>query len=226
MRRFSTRSLMGLILAVAMACLATRRAGDLGLGRLLMIKPLADVLLTATTLLLALAIIGGLFGKDAPRAGRLGFVAFGGGYFALAFLVLTEAGLARLPTSRLLLYAHQQAAPTRTVKSTVSYYVPARANRGNSFLNPEPPGLRTRTVIKTVPNPSSPLWGSLLPGAADHESFRVVGHCLFALAAGWAGAIASRRIWARPGSRSSPPTWIGDLDQATTAQPSPRFAPR
>jgi hypothetical protein len=214
MRRFSILSLMGLILAAALACLALRRAGDPGLRSLLMIKHLADVLLVATALLLLLATIGGLFGGDAPRPGRLGFVALGGGYFSLAFLVLTEAGLARLPTSRLLLHVHRQAVPTRTVTARVTYTVPVRTKPAASFTFPEPPGPRSRRVTRTVPNPSSALWGALLPGAVDHKSFRVVGHCLFALAAGWLGAVGSRRIWRRLESGSSPPLRIGELDPA------------
>jgi hypothetical protein len=222
MRRFSILSLMGLTLVVALACLALR---DPRLRGLLMVKTLADVLLTATTLLLVLATVGGLFGGDAPRAGRLGFVALGGGYLVLALLLLTEAGSARLPTSRLLLYVHQQVVPTRTVSSLVVYNVPARVNRANSFLFPEPPGLRKTWVTGTVPNPSSALWGALLPGAVDPKSFSLVGHCLFALAAGWLGAVGSRRMWGRPGSRSSPPLRIGEPDSAMKGQALARPGP-
>ena len=40
-------------------------------------------------------------------------------------------------------------------------------------------------------------WKAVLPGAANYESFSVVGHCLFALLAGLLGMVIARRYEAR-----------------------------
>ena len=161
MKRITILSLMGLILALAVSIAALRNADDYWAGGMMM----------ATPLVLCVALIGSLCGKDRFRVRRLGFAILGGGYFALAFLGISEPNLARLPTSWLLLYVHQQVAPPQSfvwvgALATGLRRVPASAN----------------PVVS--PNP----WKSMLPGAENYETFRIVGHCLFALLAGLLGA--------------------------------------
>jgi hypothetical protein len=45
-------------------------------------------------------------------------------------------------------------------------------------------------------------WAPILPGAANGDAFRSVGHSLFALVLGWIGAATARRMFER-GSRQS-----------------------
>jgi hypothetical protein len=184
--------MMGVVLAVALATLALRKAGVSWARSLMSVTILADVLLTATTLLLILIATVAIFGADRPRGGRLGFVALGGGYFVLAFLVLSEDALARLPTSWLLSFVHQQVSPPPTV--TVAWIAPTPVPRGKATAFLFPDGQVPRRVVRTTANPPSPTWQSLFPGAADSQAFSVVGHCLFAFLAGWVGMIVSKRM--------------------------------
>ncbi len=102
MRRFTILGLMGLVLGLAVAIAALRNADDYWAGGLLL----------ATALLIGVAALGAVYNSGRWRAGRLGFVVFGGGYFALAFLGLSEPNLAKLPTTWLLRYVHEKVAPT------------------------------------------------------------------------------------------------------------------
>src|SRR4051794_8501084 len=101
MRRFSILGLMGLIVALAIGLAALRGANEYWAGGLLL----------ATPVLLCVALVGALCGKKRSRAGRLGFAVFGGAYFALAFLGLSEANLAKLPTSMLLRFVTERVVP-------------------------------------------------------------------------------------------------------------------
>jgi hypothetical protein len=56
----------------------------------------------------------------------------------------------------------------------------------------------------TAPAPSQNRWQNLLPGARNYEQFSRVGHCLFALLAGLAGAILSCRFYSRRERRGEP----------------------
>src|SRR5258708_641851 len=102
MKRFTILSLMGIVVVLAVGIAALRQADD----------DWAGGMLRATPLFLCTALVGGLCGKEASRSRRLGFASFGWAYFALAFLGLSDDNLARLPTSRLLQYVHQQVVGT------------------------------------------------------------------------------------------------------------------
>jgi hypothetical protein len=182
MKRITILSLMGLVLAAAVAIAALRNADDYWAGGLLL----------GTPLVLCIALIASRCGRERLRARRLGFAVMGGGYFALAFLGLTEANLARLPTSWLLRFVHERVAPPQSF----AYTFTATASPGGgqstfvlSSLNPK--GIN---LVGTTPQPagiaSTPTrpWARVLPGAANLETFSAVGHCLFALLAGLLGA--------------------------------------
>ena len=53
------------------------------------------------------------------------------------------------------------------------------------------------TVAGTTSDGSSARWKALMPGEANFEAFKVVGHSLFALLAGLLGAVIARRYHAR-----------------------------
>ncbi len=195
MRRFTILGLMGLVLGLAVAIAALRNADDYWAGWTMM----------ATALLIGLATLGAAYHSGRRRAGRLGFAVFGGGYFALAFLGLSAHDLAKLPTTWLLTYVHQRAAPPQTF--TVTFTGAGNTAPGTILTTNVTPGPSANTVLSTttsqfiVANPSgsnaSTRWKSLLPGAANFEAFSAVGHCLFALLAGLVGMVIARTYQAR-----------------------------
>src|SRR5215813_13329259 len=101
MRRFTILGLMGSVLGMAVAIAALRNADDNWAGGLLL----------GTAVLIGVVTLGAFYHSGRRRAGRLGFAVFGGGYFALAFLGLSDHNLGRLPTSWLLFYVHQRVTP-------------------------------------------------------------------------------------------------------------------
>ena len=202
MRRFTILGLMGLVLGVAVAIAALRNADDYWAGGLML----------ATALLIGVVTLGAVYHSGRRRAGRLGFAVFGGGYFALAFLGLSDQNLAKLPTTWLLAYVHQRVAPPQSFIFTVhGRHGPGQTGQGTILTSNVTPGPLANTVTATttsqfalasgVSGDTSTRWKSLLPGAANYEAFSVVGHCLFALLAGLLGMIIARRYQAR---RSEP----------------------
>ena len=196
MRRFTILGLMRLVLGLAVAIAALRNADDSWAGGLLL----------ATALIIGVATLGAVYQSGRRRAGRLGFAVFAGGYFALAFLGLSDQNLAKLPTSWLLVSVHQRVAPP----SLVTYLVANRTGQvgqatiltSNVSPGPLPNTITTTTtsqyaVTSGAGDGTSARWKSLLPGAANYEAFSVVGHCLFALLAGLLGMLIAWRFQAR-----------------------------
>jgi hypothetical protein len=197
MRRFTILNLMGIVLALAVAIAALRNADDSWAGGLLL----------ATPVLLGVVLLGAAYSAGRRRAGRLGFVVFGGGYFALAFLGLSEPNLAKLPTSWLLAFVHQRVAPPQAFTFTTLFTAPAQTGQGRILTTDVSPGPAPNTVTTTTTSQIALTgmlngapggrWKVLLPGAANYEAFSAVGHCLFALLAGLLGAAIARRLQAR-----------------------------
>jgi hypothetical protein len=197
MRRFTILGLMGLILGVAVAVAALRNADDYWAGGFLL----------GTALLIGVATLDAFYHSGRRRANRLGFVVFAGGYFTLAFLGLSDQKLAKLPTSWLLSYVHQQVAPPQAF--ALAYSVappvqgPARIRTANSVAvtrkiattSTTTPSILTQPYNVTSASTREPstTWTVLFPGAANFDAFSAVGHCLFALAAGALGIVIARR---------------------------------
>src|SRR5262249_39310858 len=181
MRRFTILGLMGLVLGLAIAIAALRNADDYWAGGFLL----------ATALLIGVVTLGACYHSGRRRAGRLGFAVFAGGYFALAFLGLSDQNLAKLPTTWLLVYVHQRVAPPQTFDTlTLTGAGPGQAGQGNILTTNVTPGPWANTITTTTttqimvaanPTVSPVVWKSILPGAANYEAFSAVGHCLFAL---------------------------------------------
>jgi hypothetical protein len=200
MRRFTILSLMGLVLGAAIAAAALRNADDYWAGGLMLL----------TALLIGVAALGAFYHSGRRRASRLGFVVFGGGYFTLAFLGLSDRNLAKLPTSWLLNYVSQQVGPAQTFSVVYGYSTPVQAP--TLITNAKPVALTaTFTANTTTPyvvtqpftapstssgNPST-RWNALLPGAANIDAFSAVGHCVFALVAGLLGVVVAQRYQAK-----------------------------
>lgn len=190
MRRFSIRSLMAIVVAAAIAVAALRNADDYWAGGLLL----------GTSLFIGVATVGAVYHSGPRRAGRLGFAVFAGGYFALAFLGLSDQNLGKLPTTWLLTFVHQRVVPPQTFVYTLtptaspgggqSTFVVSGFNpQGNNLVGTAPPQPPIQAATKR--------WARLLPGAANLEAFSIVGHCLFAVVSGLLGMVIARRYQAR-----------------------------
>jgi hypothetical protein len=113
---------------------------------------------------------------------------------------LSEGNLARLPTSRLLQYVHQQVVGTLRMNGTfTSLYIVSSVNVPTSLDVTS--GLATGggsgqvTLAQNASGTGTPnRWKVILPGAANSEAFQSVGHCLFALIAGLLGAFVALRF--------------------------------
>ena len=200
MRRFTILSLMGLVLVLALAIAALRDANDYWAGGSLL----------ATSLLVGTGLLGAAYSTGRRRAGRLGFAVFCGGYFALAFLGLSEPNLAKLPTTWLLTHVHQRVSPksfsvVRLALANASlaslnsrtHYVPSNVSP-QPMTGPATTGTTSQVWQAISANPVGlNRWKAILPGAANDEAFRVVGHCLFALLAGVLGVAIARWFEAR-----------------------------
>ena len=203
MRRFTILSLMGVVLALALALAALRGADDNWAGGLLL----------ATPLLCGVGLIGARFGRERSRASRTGFAVIGGGYFALAFLGLSDGNLAKLPTTRLLQFAHERV--IGPVTYSVVFSTLTTSNQRGVILTQDVSkadlgvAVSAATVQTGGPSPANSVtlaadsltlaapvntWKVLLPGAANRDSFNAVGHCLFALLAGLLGAFIAGRF--------------------------------
>jgi hypothetical protein len=197
MTRVSIRGLMAFVVVAAVAVAALRNADDYWAGGMLL----------GTAALIGVASLGAVYHSGRPRAGRLGFTVFGGGYFALAFLGLSEQNLAKMPTTWLLTYVHQRVAPPLTLAVTLTGTAPGQMGQGTILTSNVTPGPLANTVTTTTTSQfavasgtsrgTSARWRALLPGAANYEAFSIVGHCLFALLAGLLGGTIAVGFWRR-----------------------------
>jgi hypothetical protein len=199
MRRFTILGVMGLVLVLAVGLAALRGANDYWAGGLL----------TFTPLLFGLATIGALCGRPERRPRRIGFVVLGGGYFALAFLGLSDANLGKLPTSRLMLYAHQRVGVPEALALLANRVSLTGSPTGYTLVDVSGSMQGSTALALDLGTPilwqdlaaglddSTPpgafSWRAVLPGAANYGAFSAVGHCLFALMAGAIGAFVGRR---------------------------------
>jgi hypothetical protein len=219
MRRFSIRNLMGFVLAIAVAFAALRGANAYWAGGLVL----------AVLFLFGYSILRSIHARGEARAASLGFLAFAGGYF-LAVRTLPAQESAWLPTSQILAYVESRVignmaltvnfTPTGTVTTTATSVI----RSGSTSIVPASPVTPAGNIMvysnSTTPagglrvwnlqTPSSgATWAPFLPGAANGEAFKSVGHSLFALLAGWIGVMLSKRMLSRqsqtPGIEDSPP---------------------
>jgi hypothetical protein len=196
MRRFTILGAMGFVLVLA----ALRGANDYWAGGFL----------TFTPLLFGLATIGALCGRPERRPRRIGFVVLGGGYFALAFLGLSDANLGKLSTSRLLSHVHQRVVGQDTLALYLAYAGLGTSDQRGQLVYDVSGTLTTTARVGVAPGsstwvydldfspevatPSSSFsWRAAMPGAVNYGAFSTVGHCLFALLAGTIGAFVARR---------------------------------
>ncbi|MFO0959845.1 MAG: hypothetical protein U0800_20820 [Isosphaeraceae bacterium] len=223
MRRATILGMMGLILALAVILAALRDANDWW----------ASGLYLATAVSIGWATVAASCRQGRPRAGRLGFAVFAGGYFALAFLGIPEIDSGRLPTTWLMAYIHRQVSPVQfqmgTFQVVASQLPPTgpflsvvQGNPGGSPPTPAPPPtpppnttafttttMAPSTIALNLPRPpfdeeESNRWRSLFPGAANPTAFATVGHCLLALLAGGIGRGIGLWSWSKAERERTP----------------------
>ena len=193
MKRISIRFLMGLVLAIAVAIAALRNADG----------KWASGLILGTPMILATCFIAAVCGRQQARPRRLGFAILGGVYFALAHTGPRYNEPIQLPTTWLLLYIHDQAAPP-LIPANIYTVSPASDSTidGSTVVGPNPnavPILQPSTTGSTA----TFRWRRLLPGAVDFDAFSAVGHSLFALLAGALGAVIAQRFHDRASAPAS-----------------------
>ncbi len=191
MRRISIRTLMTFILVSAVGLAALRNANELWAGMMLLLASAA----------VGVAILGVALMRGRERAWWLGFAVFGSVYLVAALCPLRP----QLGTTHLLDYVHARVVGSgiatvevsRFDQSSVLYRLVTTEGRvsertvANSVYDSTPGG----DLLATM-EPANP-WRSALPGAANHDQFLRVGHCLFALLAGLIGATVATWFWKR-----------------------------
>src|SRR5436305_4059371 len=97
--RISIARLMGVVSVIAVGAAALKIADEVWAG----------VMLALTIGLLGVAVLGALYGREARRAFWVGALLFGAAYLVPS---VVEATRPKLPTTRLLTYAHSKLAPS------------------------------------------------------------------------------------------------------------------
>jgi hypothetical protein len=196
MPRLSIRSLMALIVVAGVSLAALRNANAIWAGMLLMVA-LAAV---------GVAVMGTVILRGKERYWWAGFAFFGGGYLALTFAPsLGDTFRPRLGTSLLLEYVH-----ARVADSSISSFEVSRADPSSVLfrVRTSDGAVHDRTVARSVyeSTPGEEIvaaiapanrWRAALPGAANHDQFLNVGHCLFSLLAGLLGGAVALWFWER-----------------------------
>jgi hypothetical protein len=187
MRRISIRTLMAFVLVSAIGLAALRNANEIWAGTMLLLA-LAAV---------GVAVMGAVILRGKERYWWLGFAVFSGGYLVAAFSPVRS----ELATTHLLDYVH-----AKVVSSSIATFDMSRFDRSTVLYRvvTSDGAVNLRTLADSVVHstPAEDLlasmvpanrWRSMLPGAANHESFLSVGHSLFALLAGLMGGTVA--VW-------------------------------
>jgi len=198
---------MGFVLSSAVALAALRNANPFWGGALLLLA----------TALVGVAVLGLIQGRGSARAWWLGYALFSGGYLALVFGPGLSGSIGvKLATTEALDYVHSLSSsppeqPTLTLqKLQVIRTALTRKfeNHRRLVRNSNDPALTTlkrqlaavddEIDAVTDTSPVTPnRWRTLIPATVNYEPFLRVGHALFALVAGWVGAVISCRLHAR-----------------------------
>jgi hypothetical protein len=189
--RFTIAGLMGLVVVVAVGVAALRFASETWAGLLLM----------STFAVLGASVLVFHERTGANRAWWRGFALFGWGYLALAMGPWASEAIApHLPTTLGLdaLYARmhlegeaqpQRLALTRWLTSTATS-PPAMGSSSIVLAASSPSPTPGPTAGGTTPPPPVRLW--FVAASATPESFRRVGHCLWALLVACVGGLVGR----------------------------------
>lgn len=207
--RFSVATLMGLVLVSAIGLVALRDANELWAGVMCMI----------TFGLLGTALLSVVYLRDREQARWLGFLIFAGSYLLISLGPWAVGSTERyLVTAQALRYVHTKVAlPSSVLVSRIQQLQSIRGKLADRLRetqrrvrNTNDPALsRIKSSLSVIdaeikamratvsPSSEARRWRSAFPGAADHEHFRRVAHCLFALLAGLVGALMATRVYGK-----------------------------
>jgi hypothetical protein len=188
--RFTIAGLLGVITVLGIGLAALREASEFW----------DSGLFTLTLGVLLVSVLLAIHRREDRRAFWGGFALFGWGYMALSLVPSIEP---RLVTTKALAYLDAQV-PGRALGFTIrlSELGPGTSTKHVQGLAFSPDGSRIATANR---GGRVGLWdaatGRLLGTVAGtDENFVRIGHSLFALLAGGAGGLVSRRLWRSPGS--------------------------
>ena len=208
--RFRIRSLLGVVLFVAIAAAALRAADDAWDGGLLGL----------TALSLLTAVLLAVHRTDRKRAFWLGFTLFGWAYLLASLIPPLES---RLPTNRgLLLIDSKIPGRQRTWVSAVFSYTSTASTNPVQTVAFSPQG---DTLVTSMPGVVR-LWdaatGKLLAGpGGTTESFVRIGHSLMALILAFVGGHLSRHLYDRGRGERVMPLPSGDSPAPREDRPAP-----
>ena len=124
MSRFTIRSLMGSVIALAIAFAALRNADDYWSGGVLLV----------TLILMATAVLAVVYERGTSQAAWLGFLVFGGAYLGLSLGQLPSADVsAKLPTTRFMSYAHARVETVGRLRNKLVFQIVDRATGTTTF---------------------------------------------------------------------------------------------
>jgi hypothetical protein len=192
MRRPSIRILMTFVVVTAVGLASLRSADDLWVG-IWLLTALAAV---------GVAVLGATIVHGRERAWWAGFALFCGGYLAISVGPwLSDTFEPRLGTTHLLRYVHSRISPEpelapgeitaleaehRNLVSQLQYVRRTTRNANDPFLV---------AVAKKIPVLEQRL--AVAKASPLNRDFRQVGHALFALLAGFVGAVVAGRFYER-----------------------------
>jgi hypothetical protein len=207
MPRFSLSAVMGFVLVSAVGLAALRNANEVWVGILLML----------VAGMVGVALLGVFFERGRNNAWWAGFAVFAGSYLTLAFGPWCKDQIQpKLATTQFFGYVHSQITLSSTSEPSINELLNVRLNslleeqRYLQRLVTNPDDLSLKLMQNKVNDLKAQLGGStkpaasyartkvwqfLLPGASTGESFIQVAHCLFAILAGWLGAMVATRFY-------------------------------
>ena len=212
MRRFSVRTLMVLIVGAAVGLVALRDANVFW----------ASAIATVVVVAVATSVVGALTVRGRERYAWAGFAVFSGVYLAVAVgTVLSDRFKDYFGPTVALEYVQSKVLrgwSDPVVRKEVSSFQQMMAHQRillqQRIAALQPPTdevdrqqlaalhAKAQVVDAHIQNDQASLgsadrWRSWLPGAANTNEFRCVGHCLFALLFGLAGTVVGRIFYAR-----------------------------
>jgi WD40 repeat protein len=189
--RYSLAGLMGLVLFVAVAFAALRRADDLW----------DSTIFSLTLGLLVASVLLAIHRAEGRRAYWLGFALFGGAYLGASLIPPAEA---RLLTTRALVYLDSQLPGPASNNPSIAVTSVAFSPQGRTLYTSQGSTIRLWDVAT-----GRPLTGPI----GTSEDFLRIGHSLTALVLALLGAHLSRSLYASGRGRregtsptASPPT--------------------
>jgi hypothetical protein len=200
MRRFSVRKLMVLIVGAAVGLAALRNASVFW----------ASATATVVVVAVATSVVGALPLRSRERSAWAGFAVFSGVYLAVAVGTVVSNGFkdyfgptvaleyvrSRFPRDQSDPALRERASLLREM-AFLQQTTDQEDRRKFVMLKSKVAALDAELQNGQVSQDSADRWRLWLPGGANTNEFRCVGHSLFALLAGLLGTVVARIFYAR-----------------------------